>query len=325
MSAKAIWITWERQTRNSSMAELLEAEYCELISKYKGIVRYVELTIKTIRLIMKNQTKVIYFQNPSVVLGIVCTIAKILFGNRFVVVGDFHNCALDDGWISFLNKKISKNIDITLVSNKNLEEKVIDMGGTPFSFADPIPVYHSHAVKNDTAGSFILFISSWADDEPIVDVCNAYINSKLIGQGVKLLVTGRVKQEKLDKPITYYIEKGIEFLGFVSEEKYWELLQYSHFNIDLTTRSNCMVCGAYESIAVKNGALLSNNEPTMAYFEHAAFYTDNTCVDIEKKILECFEQRERLKKLATEKNIELVTRQAVVAAKLKEMIFSVKP
>ncbi len=283
---KSVWLTWERQTRNKSMADLLGAEYCELISPYKGWRRYLQLSWKTLRLVAHQKPDVIFFQNPSIVLSLLCTVLKIIRRNIFTVA-DFHNCALDKKKFYALNKFISRKASLTLVTNRPLSYLVEEMGGNPFIFPDPIPSAHytqNDATQNCNHRKFILFISSWADDEPIDQVCEAFINSELKNEGIALIITGKIKANKLSKPAEIYANHNVEFAGFVPEDNYWELLRSSIFNIDLTTRDDCMVCGAYESLSVHNTVLLSNNQPTMDYFKDAALYTDNSVLDLTEKL-----------------------------------------
>lgn len=282
---KSIWLTWERQTRNESMAHLLSAEYCELLSSHKGLLRYAQLSWKTLILIFRKRPNIIFFQNPSIVLSLICTFIKIMRRKKIIAIADFHNCALDKNNFHKLNVFICKTADITLVTNNNLSNIIKRMGGKPFVFPDPIPRPDINQEEQiNPENKFIVFISSWAEDEPINEVCTAFIGSDLNNQGVKLIVTGRIKAGRLNNSVESYTAKNITFTGFVSEENYWSLLKNSLFNIDLTTREDCMVCGAYESLAVKNTILLSNNAPTINYFRDAAIYTNNTPMDLKEKI-----------------------------------------
>jgi glycosyltransferase involved in cell wall biosynthesis len=284
LSKVAVWLTWEHQTRNKSMAALLSVEYGEFISNRSRLFRYIELSFKTLNYLVSKRPQVIFFQNPSIVLACLCVCYSKLWGNC-MLVGDFHNIALVKTKIHKLNCFVSRNIDFTLVSNENLLKDVVAMGGRGYVMPDPIPEHEfesSNAIEQHK--QYILFISSWASDEPINEVIAGYINSSSFDDGIRLLVTGRKKIEKLDFDESYYSSRGIEFLGFVDEARYWSLLQNSLLNIDLTTRDDCLVCGAYESLAVGAPILLSNNNASVSYFDKAALFTDNTSDDIAIKI-----------------------------------------
>lgn len=278
-----MWITWEHQVRNISMANLLDCHYVELESKNSRIVRYLKLTFLTIQILGAGNYKNIFFQNPSIVLGLICAFYKKLRPSC-LVIGDFHNVALEPGRLGAINRFICKTIDITLVSNSNLFGKVEKMGGRPFAFPDPIPHPHGSINSQMQDAKYILFISSWAEDEPINNVLNAFIASGLWRDAYELRVTGRVKETRLEKARDYYEGFGIKFLGYLTEDDYWQSLAQAILNIDLTTRDDCLVCGAYEAISVGAPLLLSNNSASLAYFGGYAIFTDNSTDDIKNKL-----------------------------------------
>lgn len=279
-----LWITWEHQVRNISMSRLMGCDYVELESKSSRMVRYFMLGWKTIRLLGSGKYEVIFFQNPSIMLGLICALYKKL-NPACLFVGDFHNAALEPGQLRFINAFIARTIDITLVSNRNLFAHVETMGGVPFAFPDPIPLPEQKNILPPGQASYILFISSWADDEPINNVLDAFIMSGLWENSIELRITGRVKLAKLNKPREYYERYNIKFLGFVSESDYWQELANASLNIDLTTRDDCLVCGAYEAISVSAPILLSNNAASLDYFGKYARFTDNSVADIKNNMI----------------------------------------
>ncbi len=281
---KHVWITWERQTRNRSMAKALRAEYLEYAYK-KGMLRYVVLSSKTLFFLIKRKPEIVYFQNPSIVLGLVCAIYGLFF-RRGKLVGDYHNCALNKSSpLFFVNKFIARHCSLVIVTNPSLESIVADMGGVAVSFPDPLPDVERFENEHLQKTKDIVFVTSWANDEPINEVLNAFIVSGLAKDEISLLMTGRPKFERLEHSQNYYEQRGIKFLGFVDESYYWSILKNSYFVIDLTTRDNCMVCGAYEALAVRRVLLLSENEASVNYFGKNVIYTNNTVDDIKQKLL----------------------------------------
>lgn len=280
----SLWITWEHQVRNISMANLLDCNYVELESKSSRLIRYLTLTILTIKILRAGNYNIIFFQNPSIMLGVICAFYKKIRPNC-LVIGDFHNAALEPGKLQRINRFISKTIDVTLVSNSNLFDAVKKMGGRPFAFPDPIPNPCGSINYSVSDVNYILFISSWAEDEPINHVLDAFIASGLWEGSYELRVTGRIKEGRLEKPKEYYEKFRIKFLGYLTEEVYWQSLAQAALNIDLTTRDDCLVCGAYEAISVAAPVLLSNNNASLAYFGDYAIFTDNSTPDIRSKLL----------------------------------------
>ena len=70
--------------------------------------------------------------------------------------------------------------------------------------------------------------------------------------------------------------RNVRFTGFLAEQDYWDLLRGADGIIDLTLKPNCLVCGAYEALAVGRPMLLSDNAASMELFGDGATYTDNT-------------------------------------------------
>lgn len=282
-NAKHVWITWERQTRNRSMAKALQADYVEYTYK-KGLLRYIVLSFRTLFFLISRKPEIVYFQNPSIVLGLVCTLYGFLF-RRVRLVGDYHNCVLNESSpLHCVNKFIARNCSLVIVTNPSLEEIVRRMGCAAISFPDPLPDIESRTNEHLQVTKDIVFITSWASDEPINEVLNAFIASDLHNEGVSLLMTGRPKFDKLTNTQNYYDQRGVRFLGFVDEASYWAILKNAYFVIDLTTRDNCMVCGAYEALSVNRVLLLSENQASIDYFGDHVVYTSNTVDDIQSKL-----------------------------------------
>jgi hypothetical protein len=69
-------------------------------------------------------------------------------------------------------------------------------------------------------------------------------------------------------------------LGYLSDQEYVEMLYSVDATIDLTTRENCLVCGAYESLAVEKPVILSDTQAIRTYFDTGVVYSKNTAVDL---------------------------------------------
>ena len=63
---------------------------------------------------------------------------------------------------------------------------------------------------------------------------------------------------------------------------------------DLTLKPDCLVCGAYEALALAKPMVLSDNPATREIFGSAAVLTDNSAADIARAVATAVEQRERL-------------------------------
>src|SRR5581483_8612219 len=120
LAGRAIWITWERQRRNRSMAARVGATLHELEYRGGAIARYCVLISRTVRLVRSQQPDVVFFQNPSLVLAALIAALKTLRVIRGKTVGDFHNAGVHPPIASFLVPWIVRHCDLVLVSNSNL-------------------------------------------------------------------------------------------------------------------------------------------------------------------------------------------------------------
>lgn len=276
-----VWITWEIQQRNRSMSEIVDADLYELTSNLPRLFKYPVLSLKTIFLLYKSRNKTVFLQNPSIVL---CTIG-ILFKNFFDIflVVDEHNAGLYplEGKSFFLNwmaKVIVRKSSLIIVTNENLKGICEKWGGNVYVMPDPIPKFGDRFEKfssdqiNKEQFRF-LFVCSWAKDEPYQEVLSAaeYFSSEKI----KLVVTGNFKNKVCPDEWPH-----VEFTGFISREKYLKELGICNAVIVLTTRNDCLNCGAYEAVSAGKPGILSDTSSLKQHFKKGFIFTDNSVDDI---------------------------------------------
>lgn len=280
-TASRIWITWERQRRNESMARWLSADLCELEHAGGRVARYLALCSRTIRLLRAAGAEIVFFQNPSLVLSVLIVVLKKLGVVRAKIVGDFHNAGVYPAHGGFLCRWIARSSDLTIVSNPNLVGVVNGWGAKAIAVPDPLPAFHADTDRGeriaDNAFKF-LFICSWADDEPVAEVVRAAAIIEKDYPFFKIIITGKPKLQKHLSGIS--VPDSIVLTGFLSEAGFEGQLNTADVILDLTTRPDCMVCGAYEAIAAEKPAILSDNPPTREYFNRGVEFTDNSAADI---------------------------------------------
>ncbi|MCK0163990.1 glycosyltransferase [Marinobacter sp. S6332] len=291
MLSNSIWLVWQYQTRNHSMSRELGVPLYELISSKSGLRRYVELSIKTIQIVKKEQPRVIFCQNPSIVLAFLCTL--LFQSKKRKIVVDEHNAGLFplDGKNRLLNiiaNFIVRRADLVIVTNVALYDYCKKIGGEPIIVPDPLPVLpSSEIVTKDEVPFQILFICTWASDEPIQEVMEAC--SHFSENEIKVLVTGNPKgMSQNDAPAC------VQLTGFISKEDYFNYLISSDAVVVLTKRENCLNCGAYEAVSAEKPGILSNTEALRAYFSNGFLYVDNTVDDIRQKIIDLKENSDHL-------------------------------
>lgn len=124
----------------------------------------------------------------------------------------------------------------------------------------------------------MLFICTWAGDEPYFEVIKA---AEQINNNITIYITGNHK--KAPNIEQGNVPKNVQLTGFISNAEFDQLLWDVDIIMDLTTREDCLVCGAYEAIAVEKPLILSNMKALKTHFPNME-YTENTAADIARSI-----------------------------------------
>jgi glycosyltransferase involved in cell wall biosynthesis len=105
-------------------------------------------------------------------------------------------------------------------------------------------------------------------------------------------VTGKIKEHLTE--LVKATPENVVLTNFVPEEEYVELLRSVDVIIDLTTREDCLVCGAYEAVAAGKPLIASDTKAMRTVFNKGVLYTKNTADDIAEKIGQAIQQRDIL-------------------------------
>lgn len=304
-----IWITWERQRRNRSLSAALGAELHELLPAFSGLRRYLWCTWRTLALLMRERPVIVFVQTPSFVLTTVAAAWCRLTNTPLVV--DAHNQGVhpfDGRYASarLLARALFQAADLTIVSNAALVAFVESEGGRAFALPDPLPSLdapRSPQVRPEGPSSAVaVFICTWASDEPYLEVIEAARHVP----DVRVLITGRSRGRERARGTN--LPENVVLTGFLPDAEYVALLHQADLVIDLTTREDCLVCGAYEAMAVGAPLLVSGTSALRTYFDRGTVYTDNQEADIAERIREGVrrgaELREEMRLLREQRRIE---------------------
>src|SRR5262245_25632217 len=90
--SQRIWITWETQRRNRTLSEKVDAELYEIDIHAHRLLRYPLSLIKTLAILLRRRPRLLFVQNPSLVLALFA----VIYGRVFckLVVVDAHNAGL---------------------------------------------------------------------------------------------------------------------------------------------------------------------------------------------------------------------------------------
>jgi len=317
-NSKIIWIAWEKHRRTRELCSFLNIQAFLLISSLPRIIKHPLLMLKTWYIIHKTSPKVLIVQNPSIILTTLSCILRKIYCFRLVV--DSHNAGIIPAnkileKLNLLYRYLQKVPDLTIVTNQELSKLVLSNGGKPFVLPDKIP-FPTSKRKLDLSGEYnVVVISTFDSDEPYEVVFEA---SKHLEGEVKFYVTGNYK--KLPKKLIESVSNLIQFTGYLADKDYWDLLFSANTIIDLTNLDNCLVCGAYEAVAVGTPLILSNTQVTKAYFHKGAIYTSQDVNNIVKAIREALEKENELRKEIRELRVELEAKWLEVGRNFKDTI-----
>lgn len=280
------WITWERQVRNRSMATALQIPLYELHSSRGRLLRYLELSWKTWRIVRKHKVSRLVVQNPSIALALLAVFIKRVLA--ITVLVDAHNAGIyplegKSRLLNLITRFICRNADIIIVTNAVLADQVSNWGGKPFIMTDPIPDFSPESDHKVTTGAkpFFLFVCTWAVDEPFTEVIKA---ASLVPE-YDIYITGNY-HKKLSADERAALPRNVRLLGFVSEEDYLAYCRAATGIIDLTLRDNCLVCGGYEAIALKKPGILSDSVVNREVFNKGFLFCENNSQSIANAMIQ---------------------------------------
>jgi len=283
--ADVIWISWQEHRRTSGICDYLALDLHVVRSRKRSAARYLQLVRDTFRILRKEKPRVLFVQNPSIVLTAFAVVLRPLLGYRLIV--DAHNEAVqpyvhDSRAVRSASALLMRAADLTIVTNRSLAEVVHSNGGDAFVLPDRLPEIDGFNPVELAPRSFnIVLIATYAADEPVMPVIEA---AAMLRDRITLYVTGNYAQ--LDESVRRRLPPNIVFTGYLSNEDYWGYLKSADAVIDLTSMDNCLVCGAYEGVAAARPLVLSANEATIEYFSKGVVYTDNSAQDIHRAMLE---------------------------------------
>jgi glycosyltransferase involved in cell wall biosynthesis len=318
---RALALTWFQHRRTKELCAGLDIELLVFTTKLGGLLRYLVLGARTLVQLARRRPKVVLVQNPSLILAALAAVVRGVLGYRLVV--DAHNEAVvpfinRQRWVARLSQWVIGRADLTIVSNRQLAERVLRQGGEPFMLPDRIPMPPPVSARR-LGGLFnVVLIATFAPDEPVAEILEA-----VRGVEVELYVTG--DHRKLDGAVAARVPANVRFTGFLDELDYWSLLRSADAIVDLTLMDNCLVCGAYEALALGKPMLLSNNAASVELFGECAVFTNNTAADIRLALEHLKRERVRLQAAAERRRNELAEQWIGSARKLRDMLDCGRP
>ena len=262
-----IWVTWEKQRRNATISRALNCRLFEFDLRYRRLLEVPVALVLTLVTFVKERPALIFVQNPSIVLSAFAVAYGRLF--RVPVVVDTHNAGVEplDGRSAVANaitRFIQRRAALTILSNQALADTLRPVSGlAPIAILpDPIPDLEPPTSRPVLRGrTNVLFICSWADDEPFLEVIKA---ATLLPQDTFVYITGRSRNQ--EAAYGSALPENVVLTGYLTETDYVAMLFACDVVLDLTTRDHCLVCGGYEAVAAERAVILSATEALKLYF-----------------------------------------------------------
>jgi glycosyltransferase involved in cell wall biosynthesis len=253
--------------------------------------RWFEQTWRTLALLRRTNPAILFVQNPSLLLTTLALASRRFFGYTLVV--DAHNEGVrpfmrPGRFVAWLTRRLLKGADATIVTNPALEKHVNAAGGRALVLPDRMPEPETPAKAADiNDATLVAVISTFLPDEPVAAIMAAAATLP----EVQFAFTGDVKRFR-HKDIE--LPPNVRLTGYLADKAFWKLLAQADVICDLTLKPDCLVCGAYEALALAKPMVLSDNPATREIFGSAAVLTDNSAADIACAVATAVEQRESL-------------------------------
>lgn len=289
----AFWITWESQPRNRSMSRELGIPLHELSFSGPRLVRHLKSVVHTLRLLLRERPSVVFSSNPSLVLTYLLLACRTLGLFRLTIDAHYGGVVAVTGsrWIQYLLDLANRQADLVIVTNDAHAEQVRRLGGRAFVCPDPLPRLRPNTAKppalRDVSRS-VLFVCSYDWDEPYAAVFEA---ARTLGErGFRVFASGAYSRVGL----TAEQVPEVTLLGYVDSATYEAYIQHVDVVLDLTTWQDCLVCGAYEAMAVGKPCVLSRTRSLTRLFTHGTVFTSHDPADIVAAVSDAYERREEL-------------------------------
>jgi glycosyltransferase involved in cell wall biosynthesis len=275
LTRTGMFLTWERHQRTRSLVAHLGLALREIVVPGPRYRRYWGQIAATLRYLRRERPDLVFLQNPSLLLNVLVLCWRALTRAKCLIVMDAHNEAVEPvmvtwRWWRAMAAWAVRHSDFTIVTNRFLAEKVKQLGGRPLVLPDPVPDVVPSAAQTLAPDEplRLLVVATYAKDEPIEPILEA---ARLVQGQIEFRFTGNFR--KLPEKVLASAPPNVKFLGFLAEHDYWEQMRHAHAVLDFTLMEDCLVCGAYEAVAVGRPMVLSDTRALKEYFRQGALYS----------------------------------------------------
>ena len=291
---RALFIAWIAYSRRSQLiADKLQMKFYPIQSLkrryFYAPLRYVLQTMRTLAILVREQPRLVFVQNPPIFAAMVVYVYAKLWRARYVI--DSHTGALLAPWWKWslpIHAFLSRRAITTIVTNQHLQALVDSWNAKSLVISD-IPAAFPQGKSFSLAGEFnIAVINSFSPDEPLEEVLEAAANLPK----VQFYVTGNPIRAK--KSLFQNSPDNVEFTGFLPDEKYFSLLRAVQAVMTLTTDNHTMQRGACEAVWLGKPIITSDWPILKEYFDKGTIHVDNSAQSIREAVIKMQKEREKL-------------------------------
>lgn len=303
--AKKVWITWEHHRRTVELSIALGISLKEFILAGRRTIKHPLLIFRTAGFLLTRRPDIVIIQCPSIVLGMLALGLKSIL--KYQLVSDCHNEAVIPSnyrcqWYQWMIRCIHRRSDMCIVTNEQLKKTVEKNGGKAMILPDNVPGWNlnNHEPDKRTDNNAIIFICTFSPDEPYREAFRAF---RKVNPSYKVFVTGNHK--KAEPQSLKDLSENVKLTGFLSEPDYIKLISEATVLMDLTLREDCLVCGAYEAVALGKPLITSDTKALRNYFYKGTVYSKPDARSLSDSINEAIMKRKELAQQMSELKDEL--------------------
>src|SRR5690606_25918792 len=295
-STRALWVSWNVHRRTTGLCAAWDVPL-HVIRSHRTGLRWVEQAVDTLKLLRRHKPEILFVQNPSLSLTVLAILSRRVYKYCLVVDGHnegvrpFHRRGL---FVAWLTRRVLRSADVTIVTNVSLAQDVSAAGGRPLVLPDclpvPLPTPKSRLMQD---APDVAVIASFRSDEPIAAILAAAATMPEI----RFVFSGDARRFRRNG---HALPPNVHLPGYLVEKMYWQLLTQARVICDLNLKSDCLVCGAYEGLALGKPLVLSDNPPIREIFGRVAVLTSNDPESIAIALRKALEQCDQLSANATE-------------------------
>ncbi|UNQ39113.1 glycosyltransferase [Prescottella equi] len=313
MSQTAAFISWIKfHGRSAELALRLGANALFIETRYPkapAILRYVELSIRTVAILRRTPWSTIIIMLPPFPLLVV---AKIFRKKETLLVADLHTGVFLDpkwAWARGLTMRMLRG-HIAVVTNSKLAQECESQGVRAVALHDVVTRKISFGSRSP-AQLTVLCPLAYASDEPIHEIFDAARSLP----NFKFIMTGRAPDH-----VREAAPDNVQFSGYLSNADYDATMANSSVVLAMTTRDHTMQRAAYEALMSGVPIVTSDFRLLRDFFEHAAVYADCTASSIASALQWAIQNSKEIQEQSASVLEQRIADQEVQIAHLRKIV-----